>query len=221
MEGIRRTPQQHRAVATQEAVIEGAAAVFDRIGYGNASLSMIAESSGISQGAMYFHFKSKEQIALAVVHAQHARSLPLFDTAANPDAPAFEQLVRISYGMARQLLDDVVVRAGVRLALETGALSEPAAGFYEDWVQSTAVLLKRALDSGELVSRTNAEWLGRTLIGFFTGVQMVSQATTDRENLMDALAALWDVVADAIVPPAGRERALALLAEVFGEGRTC
>lgn len=212
---VRRTPQQERSHETQRSVVEGSAVVFDRVGYGSASLSMIAEQSGISQGAMYFHFKSKEQIALAVVKEQHARSIPLMESIAKESASVFEQLVRVSRGMADQLLSDAVVRAGIRLALEEGAIGEPAGGFYDAWVQSTASLLQQPLESGDLVSRLDAAGLSRALIGNFTGVQLMSQATSGRGDLLASLADMWMVLVDAIVPAPGRTSAIDIIHGVF------
>lgn len=216
---MRRTPQQERSHETQRAVVEGAAVVFDRVGYGSASLSMIAEQSGISQGAMYFHFKSKEQIALAVVHEQHARSIPLMESIASQSTSVFEQLVRVSRGVADQLLSDAVVRAGIRLAIEEGTLGEPAGGFYAVWVESTASLLKAPLESGDLIGRLDAAGLARALIGNFTGVQLMSQAISGRVDLLPSLSDMWMVLVDAIVPADERGRAVELISSVFGDGR--
>lgn len=64
-------PLQERAKATKVSIVEGAAAVFEEIGYGNTSLSSVAERAGVTKGALYFHFKSKEDLALAVIESQH------------------------------------------------------------------------------------------------------------------------------------------------------
>jgi len=211
----RRTPTQQRGQVTQQAVVDGAARVFDRIGFGSASLSMIAEASGISQGAMYFHFKSKEQIALAVIHEQHARSLPLMAEIERQHDGVIEKLIYISRGMVGQLQEDATVRAGIRLAMEKGTLGEPAAEFYEDWIAGTAGMLEPALNSGELNSQLQSADLARTLIAFFTGVQVTSQATTERDDLLSSVKNMWALLIDAIVPSHGRAQATVALNDAF------
>ncbi len=212
---VRRVPQQDRSIETQRAVLEGAAAVFHRVGYGNASLSMIAEESGVSQGSMYFHFKSKEQIALAVINEQHARSLPVLHADPSPSASVFEHLVRVSRGVAEQLREDTVVQAGIRLALEEDSLQEESAGFYEAWVASTAELLEHAVTEGEIVSSLPVAALARTMIGYFTGVQLMSRATSGRADLFAVLVQMWVVLTDALIPEERRKTALAVVGEVF------
>lgn len=215
MAGQRRTPTQERGQVTQRAVVEGASRVFDRIGFGGASLSMIAEASGISQGAMYFHFKSKDQIALAVIHEQHARSLPLMAEIERQNDGVIDKLIHISRGMVGQLQEDATVRAGIRLAMEKGTLGEPAAEFYEDWIAGTAAMLKPALDSGELDSPLQPAELARTLIAFFTGVQLTSQATTERDDLLASVRNMWALLIEAIVPAPGRAQATITLNDAF------
>ena len=212
---VRRTPQQSRSQETQRAVVEGAANVFDREGYGKASLSMIVEESGISQGSMYFHFKSKEQIALAVINEQHARSLPLLTDAADPSPGVFERLVSVSRAMADQLRADPVVRAGIRLALEEGALGAPAGDFYLSWVETTSAMVGPALERGELTSGLSPEALAKTLIGFFTGVQLMSQALSSGDDLLAGLRDMWIFAVDAMVPPADRAAATRAVEAAF------
>ncbi|MDR6165880.1 TetR/AcrR family transcriptional repressor of uid operon [Microbacterium paludicola] len=212
---VRRTPQQSRSQETQRAVVEGAANVFDREGYGKASLSMIVEESGISQGSMYFHFKSKEQIALAVINEQHARSLPLLTDAVDTSPGVFDRLVSVSRAMADQLRHDAVVRAGIRLAMEEGALGAPAGNFYLNWVEMTSAMLAPALERGELTSGLSPETLAKTLIGFFTGVQLMSQAMSSRDDLLAGLRDMWLFAVDAMVPPADRDAAVAAVEAAF------
>lgn len=196
-------------------MVEGAASVFDREGYGKASLSMIVEESGVSQGSMYFHFKSKEQIALAVINEQNARSLPLLTDAFDTSPGVFVRLVSVSRAMADQLRADSVVRAGIRLALEEGALGAPAGEFYLSWVETTAAMIGPALERGELASGLSPEALAKTLIGFFTGVQLMSQALSSGDDLLTGLRDMWIFAVDAMVPPADRVAATRAVEAAF------
>ena len=60
-------PRQARALATRGAILTAAAEEFAGSSYHEASLSRILERSKVTKGALYFHFVSKESIALAVV----------------------------------------------------------------------------------------------------------------------------------------------------------
>ncbi len=54
-------------------IIDAAATVFARLGYDRARMADIVEASGLSKGSVYFHFDSKEALAVAVLAARHER----------------------------------------------------------------------------------------------------------------------------------------------------
>lgn len=55
--------QQERAVRTRRAVLEAAATVFADHGYTAATVADILKTAGVTKGALYFHFDSKEALA--------------------------------------------------------------------------------------------------------------------------------------------------------------
>jgi AcrR family transcriptional regulator len=59
--------QQIRARRTRLALLDGARAVFTRQGYARSTVDDIAGVAGSSKGAVYFHFRSKEDVLLALL----------------------------------------------------------------------------------------------------------------------------------------------------------
>lgn len=211
-----RRPAQKRGAATQEEVVLGAAKVFSTIGYAAASLSMISAESGVSQGSLYFHFRSKAAIARAVISEQHHRSFALVsrEIAANGDAVA--QLIAVSRLLVDQLIDDVVVRAGFRLGMDESALKDIAAEFYGQWAEGTALMLQRAADAGRVRTDLPVADLARLLVGFFTGTQAMSRATSSHEDLTLRIAEMWHLVVRAIVPAEEQDGVLQTVESEFG-----
>jgi AcrR family transcriptional regulator len=60
-----RKPQQRTAV-TRDLLLRAAEQLFARVGYEKAQVEEIAEAAGFSKGALYAHFKSKEELFLAL-----------------------------------------------------------------------------------------------------------------------------------------------------------
>src|SRR5581483_11008832 len=51
----------------REAILDAAAAVFTERGYRGATVDAILERAGLSKGAFYWHFESKDELMLAVL----------------------------------------------------------------------------------------------------------------------------------------------------------
>jgi AcrR family transcriptional regulator len=202
---------QERARATRERIIVGAAETFDRHGFATASLTDIAAAAGVTKGALYFHFSSKDELASAVIEAQHAAAARSAASMVVTNEAALETAVAISAGLARSLQSDPLTRAGIRLTTESSAFDAPVRGPYEHWLATFESLLLAALDAGDLRAGTDPAMLARFIIPSFTGIQIISEVFTARADLHERLAEMWGIVFMATVPPERLDRALAMV----------
>jgi AcrR family transcriptional regulator len=81
----RKLPRQGRSEATVEAILQGAAHVFERYGYAAGTTNRIAERAGVSIGSLYQYFPNKDAILVALVRNHFAEGLEML-------APHFERL---------------------------------------------------------------------------------------------------------------------------------
>ena len=56
-----------KAAETRARILHAAFTVLSRQGYENSSIKEIAEEAGVAQGLVHYHFKSKQQLVLAVL----------------------------------------------------------------------------------------------------------------------------------------------------------
>lgn len=186
---------QTRAVKTRAAIVLAAGELFAERGYHGASTTDILERCGLTRGALYFHFPSKEAIADAVVdHQRHALSPP------DRDSP-LQAVVAMTFAYADSLLRDPVMRGAVRLAVEQGTYRRPDATPYESPEQAVLDLLVQAEARGELLTTADPRAIARLLVAAFTGVQLVSEAQTGRSDLVDRLTDLWRYLLPGIANP--------------------
>lgn len=190
---------QDRAKATRGAIIVGAAAVFEEHGYGSTSLSQVAEAAGVTKGALYFHFHSKEDLARAVIEDQHRIAAAGGERILAQDLPALTAMILMCRAFGLQLVHEPVVRAGIRLTFEATAFGPPVRGPYEDWITVMEQLTGRAKTELQIRPSLDAGAFARYLVASFTGVQMVSGVLTGRVDVMQRIEEMWEILLPGIM----------------------
>jgi len=186
---------QQRAVETRQLILEAAAEVFDEMGYRAARIAQIMQRAGITQGALYFHFSSKLDLARTVMLAQR-------DAVVLPPGPdGLQRLIDTTFLLARELQTNKLLRAGVRLAVEQEEIGFHDDAPYLDWAEVFRVQLSAAAARGELRSNVEVDRLAVLLVGCYTGVQHFSKISSRRADLPDRIADLWQCMLLGIAPP--------------------
>ena len=194
-------PQQVRAIETRAAIIRGAAAAFEQRGYGSTSLAQVSAAAGVTKGALYFHFDSKEALAVAIIEAQHTESVGAGRALLDNDVPGLRALVSMSYELARQLRDDLIVSAGVRLTIEAVNFTTPVSAPYLDWMIACEEFLRRGIADGDVLPTVDVRAAARFFTAAFTGVQVVSDVLTRRGDIDQRLTEMWTLLLPGLVAP--------------------
>ncbi|MFE7567591.1 ScbR family autoregulator-binding transcription factor [Streptomyces sp. NPDC057539] len=183
--------EQVRAKATRRFLLEAAAHLFDERGYAGTSISDISARSGRTSGAIYFHYASKENLALAIVEEHFATWPELIGRYKAADRPALERLVALSFDVARAFRDDVVIRAGSRLWTERAAIDVTLPRPFVGWLETVTGLLEEARAEGSLAERVCPEVAAHGLVCAFFGLHTVSDALEGRRQIEEGLSDLW------------------------------
>ncbi|MFG2951588.1 ScbR family autoregulator-binding transcription factor [Streptomyces adustus] len=190
-------PKQERAVQTREAILRAAAEVFDEAGFAGASINRILKRAGLTAGALYFHFASKEDLARAVMNAQPASIIPWLKS------QGLQRLVDITMVWAYQLQVDPLLRAGVRLTGEQGAFGVKDATPYQEWSQIMTECLQVAAAKGELQAGVEPAELAEFVVEACTGMQMYSAVVSEaRADLAQRAVRMWRLLLPGIAVPA-------------------
>ena len=194
-------PQQIRAQETRAAIIRGAAAAFEQRGYGSTSLAQVSAAAGVTKGALYFHFDSKEALAVAIIDAQHTESVSAGRELLDNNVPGLRALVSITYELARQLRDDLIVSAGARLTIEAVNFSTPVSASYLDWIAACEEFVRRGIADGDVVPTVDVRAAACFVTAAFTGVQVVSDVLTKRGDIDQRLTEMWTLLLPGLVVP--------------------
>ncbi|MEU6331501.1 ScbR family autoregulator-binding transcription factor [Streptomyces sp. NPDC047049] len=191
-----RALQQDRAVQTRKKILNAAAAVFDELGYGRATIADIVQRSGMTKGALYFHFKNKSAMAAAVITAQieGMSGIP-------PHQLALQQLIDTGYLLAYQLRKDPIQRGASRLAMEQAAKDLDTKRSNDLWLELVTGILTEARRQEELRTSVNIEELAWHFVASFSGIQNMSQTYDGRMKLTSHLKVMWQYVLPSVVDP--------------------
>ena len=192
--------RQERAEATRDSVLRGAAGVFLRLGYANASLSEIIAESQVTKGALYFHFGSKEELARAVIDEGSARFDAKCELWLDRRTPALESLIGISSVIVDIGAHDAMVRATFRLLGEIGDYRGSGPATLDVWLDIYRELASRAADEGDLRSDADSADIARFLLEVASGVRLMAAATGTVRELSDSMKASWNLILPIGVP---------------------
>jgi AcrR family transcriptional regulator len=176
--------KQERAVRTRRAVIEAAAHVIGTRGYEAATMAEIIQRAGVTKGAVYFHFTSKDALARAVIKEQTEPFLPPVSDSRLQDAIDF------THQVAQGLRTDPLLQAGTRIAVETTFSDDPLVP-YQAWTDIITDLFSEARENGELLPAVMPERAAEFFVSAYMGVQLFSRAATDRADLPERVTTLW------------------------------
>src|SRR2546430_6885971 len=107
-----------RAEETRRRILDAAAAAFGERGYAATSLNDLIRSSGVTKGGFYFHFPSKEALAVAVIEHKREQWAGRIMGAAMRQGRGIDQLRAMSEALCDLYDDDPSFRAIGRLCIE-------------------------------------------------------------------------------------------------------
>ena len=158
------------ADARREQILQAALICFGEKGYHASTMDDLVRASGLSKGSLYWHFRSKEEVFLAVFDAFADVLYGEWDAAAAASEDAIEVLQR-EFELSAEIF------AGERVFLLAWAefLSHPAArerlnGTYTIARRRLATIIEAGRTQGSLRSGPPAEQVASTLIGTIEGL---------------------------------------------------
>lgn len=205
--------RQERAERTRAHIVEVAATAFAEHGFDGISLNDVVRRSGVSKGAFYFHFSSKEELALAAFQAKQTQLIGRLAAGAGPSASATEALADMWRRRNRLLAEDPSLGCVTRLGGELNTRSSPGSAFaayHEAPIEMMAGLVRRGQEAGELRSDLDAGAVARAIFAWVVGVDTLSLLSTGGKDLEErseeVLALLLPGLADHAGAPSPRRR---------------
>jgi TetR/AcrR family transcriptional regulator, acrAB operon repressor len=201
-----------RAEPGREGLIRTAIDCFARYGYAGTSIDRIARAAGVTKGALYYHFRDKEQLLFAAVQERVGAFERYVRESVEPlDDPkvALRQIARICAQNARSDNHRRFILTLMVEALDTNA--ELSAQFQDMMRRFRAYsrdLIRRGQDSGALRADVDAALAAQNFVSGILGTEIQYHQDPGSIDLDECLETHVDqILAWLAAPTAARRRA--------------
>lgn len=161
---------------TKKKLYEIAERLFTERNFSDVNVEDITDEAGITKGAFYVHFESKDAL-VAILIADHAAcadaNYKTFVETLPNDMPASEVLLALTQKIADELMDTIGcenMKKVYQMLLSGTAGTEAVKGYGRELYALVYNILEKGLFSGEFISSLPAEALSRHFVMAIRGV---------------------------------------------------
>lgn len=194
--------RQVRSEATRRKILDAAIDVFGEVGYAAAAWGTIIERTGMTKGALYHHFDSKESLASAIIEEGADTLLVAFRNVCGSSSPALENMIHGTFTVADVLRSDKLARAAEQLTFALSGFNEAATQFCGGLLELMVAEARRATAEGDLRPDLDPAMVSESIIGAMLGTQLLSDAIPAMEangDLIGRIGKVWELLLSGIV----------------------
>jgi AcrR family transcriptional regulator len=191
-----RVSDEHRAARRQQ-ILDAARRCFLRDGFHTTSMQDVIAEAGLSVGAVYRYFSSKEELIRAIAQSVIGGAASVFDeiVAHTPPLPLVDALDRALAYVETEAGEDGILRIAMQVwaeALRDPTLGEFVAETYGGFQARFTEIAERAKESGELPPDAEPAAVGTVLFGMVPGyvLQRILTGRPDRQTYLAGVRAL-------------------------------
>jgi AcrR family transcriptional regulator len=188
--------------ARRTQILDAARVCFARRGFHGTTIQDVIEESGLSAGAIYNYFSSKDELVEAIASARHAREQSAIANAGRETdvRQALEELSRHFFAALQDKNEREGRRVGIQLwaeALTNDRLLSLVRRGVDEPRKMLAAMLKKAQRAGQVRADLHPDALARVLIALFHG--FVLQQAWDKSVHLETYRAVVDAALSAIL----------------------
>jgi TetR/AcrR family transcriptional repressor of nem operon len=174
-----------RADLTRRQILRAAARQFARLPYHQVSLDDVLAEAALTKGAMYFHFRSKHALALAIIEDQITLSNAAISDLLARKLSGLETLIDFSYQLAVRDISEDISRAALHLVESIGRVEGLQTKLHRHWIDNLTAAIQRGTGEGDVVEHCDAHDVGRLLASSYMGLRQTADLDEPGRFLTD------------------------------------
>jgi TetR/AcrR family transcriptional regulator, transcriptional repressor for nem operon len=190
----------NRADSTRQQILRAAARQFARLPYHQVGLDDVLAEAELTKGAMYFHFRSKHALALAIIEDQITRSDAAITDLLARKLSGLETLIDFSYQLAVRDISEDISRAALHLVESIGRVEGLQTKLHQHWIDNLTVAVQRGIGEGDVVEHCDAHDVGRLVASSYMGLRQTAELDDPGVFLTD-FEKMWALMLPGFVRP--------------------
>ena len=182
-------------------ILDAAMAVFSRLGFHTARMDDIAEEAGLSKGALYLYYKSKDAIIGAILSYMFASAMKSLRELQSSEGSVRDQILSYAQLLARE--SERMARLSP-IAFEFYAVAgrqkvvrQHLRDYLIQFREMLSALVRRGIEQGEFRA-VNANETAYTLCALFEGLNLLLLVETQHEHWHQQVLASVGLLLDGI-----------------------
>ncbi len=205
--------RQVRSEVTRRKILDAAIDVFGEVGYAAAGWGTIIERTGMTKGALYHHFDSKDSLASAIIEEGSETLVGAFRNVCGSSSPAFENMIHGTFAVTTVVNSDKIARAAEQLTAALSGFNKAAADFCASLVELMTAEARRAMAEGDLREDLDPAVVSESVVGAMFGTRLLATAIAAKglggdlegkagEDFVGRTGRIWDLLLGGIASEA-------------------
>jgi len=170
-----------RGDLTRDRIITAAATLFSKQGFTNTSLTEILSAADITKGGFYFHFRSKEELGLAVIDTIARTWVEKVLAEAVREKDPLRRIHRM-FELEDRLAAEAEFSGYLLIAVLTAEMTDSDTGFmdrlrmlFDEWHSSVKRMIDRGIERGLFRRDIDSDGLAMLIVSAVEGLSLLAQ----------------------------------------------
>jgi AcrR family transcriptional regulator len=189
---------QARSEITRQKILNAAIELFSEVGYAAAGLGDIIDRAGMTKGALYHHFDSKEALATAVIEQGTNLTRDAFRQVCQSSSPALENIIHGVFVITNLVVTDKTARTAEQLTRALAEFNSAASQVWSSRLDAMTIQASRASTEGDLREDLDPHVVSESILNAMLGAQLLAK-TEDGHDHIKKLTGSLELLLPAIV----------------------
>jgi AcrR family transcriptional regulator len=172
----------------KEQILQAATMVFARLGFHEARMDDIVEEAGLSKGAVYWYFESKDEIITTILDRFFERELEDFRRISQGEGPIPDRLLKLVKNLSKEIeaIADLmpIIYEFYAIAARENTIRKTIQRYFKSHTTLLEELVKIGIDRGEL-RKISPEDAARSLVALMEGCMLIWILGTPNHEVLD------------------------------------